>query len=95
MFAEEVSQFFEEFAVEGVIKNGPAVVRTCNGILGDPTQAVGLYDSHVEADAHFFRVAAADAAGVRKGYTLEVGGETYTVERVRRDGTGTAFLHLS
>jgi hypothetical protein len=101
MFAEDVSQFFDqgEFAVEAVFTRevgGETVeVATASVIFNDPSHEVALGQANVEEPAPFLMAPAASLAAVRRRDAVAVNGAGYTVERLHPDGTGLTIAYLA
>ncbi|HYY95280.1 MAG TPA: hypothetical protein VE713_12245 [Pyrinomonadaceae bacterium] len=95
MFDEDLSRFFEEFAVEAVFKRAGAPVATANVIFNDPSQPVTVYETEVEEPAPFLLAPAAALADVLREDAVAVNGADYTVERIRPDGTGLVRMDLA
>lgn len=95
-FTEDLSPFFAiaDFAVAAVLHLSESEDRTINVIFNDPTQALQLFDSSVDAGATFLLCKQTDIADVRDGMTVTVNSRTYKIERRTRDETGTGALYL-
>jgi hypothetical protein len=97
MISEDLSQFFDDFAVVATITRGasPVVaVVTANVIFDLPSQSVTLYETEVEEPAPFLMAPASVLANVKRGDDVSVNGAAYKVERIRPDGTGLTRLDL-
>lgn len=101
MFAEDVSQFFDqgEFAVEAVFTrevDGETVeVATADVIFNAPSHEVPLGQAAVEESAPFLMAPTASLAAVRRKDAVAVNGADYVIERLHPDGTGTTVAYLA
>lgn len=95
-FTEDLEDFFDldEFGTEAVFTTAPSVTKSIVVIFNDPTQPVEMYDTQIEAEAAFLHCKASDLNGIRRGNPVTVEGNNYTVNRITRDGTGTAMIFL-
>lgn len=95
-FAEDLSLFFEDFAVAATFTRGGQAVCSAQVLFDSPSQAVELYDAEVEEAAPFLTAPASALASVKRGDDASVSGAgNFKVERIRPDGNGLVRLDLS
>lgn len=98
MFAEDLSQFFDEttgFGVRAVFTRGGAPIATVAVIFNDPSQSVEIYNTDVEEPAPFLQAPTASLAAVKRADTATVNGATFRIERIHPDGTGISIVLLA
>lgn len=98
MFTEDLSQFFDEqtgFAVRARFTRGAVEVATASVIFSDPSQSVEIYAVDLEESAPTLLAPTAPLAAVKRKDTVAVNGATYSVERLRPDGTGITTVYLA
>lgn len=95
-FAENLTQFFDtrDFAEVATLHLAGPTTRTINAIFNHPSQEVTLYDTAVEADSPNMQCQKADALGLARGNTVDVGGSTHKVVRIADDGTGLVTVYF-
>ena len=84
----------DDFAVPAVFGvSGPDV--TVNGYFTDGTDAVELYGVQVEASEPTFTCrSSAITSGMVKGITVTINSIAYTLQKIKRIGTGVSLVYL-
>jgi hypothetical protein len=95
-FTEDLTQFFDQrdFAVEAVIKDGSAAVRSINVIFDDPRGQVVVFGADIEDALPSALCRTADLEDVEHGFTMTIAGTVYRIVGNQSDGTGTSTVQL-
>ena len=95
-FAEDLSPFFDlgGFGVAAQLHLTGGATRTINCLYDHPSQPLVTYDVAVEADSPHMLCQKADASGLARGNTVDVGGGTHKVVRIADDGTGLVTVYF-
>ncbi len=91
---EDLSLFFEDFAVPAIVKNGATVIRTINVILSTPTQEIEIFDAGAEINVPFAQCRTSDLVGVKHGFTMTINSVVYRIGDKVEDGTGVSTVQL-
>lgn len=88
-FAERLSGYFEDFAVDAILDGVPV-----RGLSDGPTAVAHPGQLGVMAATPVFTLPTADVPDQPVGKTLVIGAATWLVARHDHDGTGISALHL-
>ena len=79
-----------DFGVEAVFSNSVTV----NGHFTEATEGVNMLDGSIEANDASFACPSTSIETVKNGMTATIDGDTYTVKRKQRLGTGVSLIYL-
>lgn len=67
---------------------------TARGFFTEPTDAVVINDTRIEATEPTFMCQTAAVAAVRRGDAVTISGTAYTAERIQKVGSGMSVVYL-
>ena len=91
MFAEDLSVFFSDFAVNASF-TVEGVPKTARVIFDRPSAAP--FGMQADAESPSCQGATADLAGLQRDDAITVDGKTFEIDRAEADGTGVTNLVL-